>query len=136
MSIHHISARCVQWIRRYIKRCGHEQCRCNSLLACIECIASWSITTHQISAQCVQPFLRYGKGLRTCRYRYPIHDLYNTHNYIVGRSTRIPNFSAMHSVGPEIRKRAHLHVCNCLGPHTWPVPTHDLCDVQRYLAFI
>ena len=34
--------------------------------ASVNCLANWSLSTHQISMQSVQSFPRYGKGARTC----------------------------------------------------------------------
>ena len=40
-------------------------CTCTTQVARIESIASWSPTTHQVSAECVQPFPGYEKGVRS-----------------------------------------------------------------------
>ena len=32
----------------------------------VSCLSNWSLITHQIAVQPVQPFPRYGKGARTC----------------------------------------------------------------------
>ena len=39
---------------------------------CVKRTASDLLTTHQVSAQSVQLFLRYGKGVRTCTYTPPL----------------------------------------------------------------
>ena len=50
------------------KRGKHAStCRFTSIVACgYGCKAGYSKVIHQISAQCTQPFSRYGKALRTC----------------------------------------------------------------------
>ena len=47
------------------KRCMNVRtCRCTPSVTCMKCIAGCPITTHQISAQRVQPLPRYGKEVR------------------------------------------------------------------------
>ena len=49
------------------KRGTHlRTCRCTPSLVCAHCLANWSLTIYQISAQYVQSFPRNGKGVRTC----------------------------------------------------------------------
>ena len=65
------------------KRGAHVRtCRCTPPLSSVKRIANWSLTTHQISAQSVQPFPRYGTQgniytcarahVRTCRCTPPM----------------------------------------------------------------
>ena len=57
-------------------------CRCAPLMICVKRNANGSRTTLQVSAQSVQPFSRYGRGVCTCArahvQTYPAHDLCKT----------------------------------------------------------
>ena len=42
-----------------------NDCRCTPIMNRINCVSSGSLNTHQILVQWVQPFLRWGKEVRT-----------------------------------------------------------------------
>ena len=88
-------------------------CKCGYPPFCVKRTVSGPLTSHHVSVQSVQPFPRYGKGVRTCTCTPPLTFVKRQAN-----ASLTTNRISAQSVRPFPRfgKGAHLHVRHCARP--------------------